>query len=261
MEYPSASGVFDFTVRVTDAAGLFSEQLCVLSVLKPVVPPADLVAWWRGEPATGGLVPDIIGGNDGSFFSGNTAATPSYTIDGKVGSAFTFDGTLYVQIPDAVGLRPSELTVEAWVFPIVQTENHQTIIARGSSANNDDAWCLGIFNGRPRFWSNHSGSGMKLLELPSTIPLDRWTHLAITFDGTTKRLYVNGVDVGSQGSLSMLVYSTPVVPVTIGGDWAFNSPADLFHGRLDEVSFYSRALSAAEIASIYDADVAGKAFH
>ena len=95
------------------------------------------MAWWRAEPATGSVVPDIIGGHDGGFFSGTTSAPPGYTPEGKVGSAFAFDGMLYVRTPDAVELRPSEMMVEAWVFPTVLSGDHQGVIARGSSVNGD----------------------------------------------------------------------------------------------------------------------------
>jgi hypothetical protein len=33
--------------------------------------------------------------------------------------------------------------------------------------------------------------GMQLLETPSPVPLDQWTHMAMSFDGTAKRLYIN----------------------------------------------------------------------
>ena len=65
----------------------------MLRVLQPVALPADLIAWWRCEPATGSVVPDIVGGHDGGFFGGNTAA-PRLAADGKVGGAFAFEGTL-----------------------------------------------------------------------------------------------------------------------------------------------------------------------
>ncbi len=255
---PGAPGIFDFTVRATDAAGNFTEQLCVLRVLRPVALPADLVAWWRAEPVSGNVVPDIIGGHDGGFFSGNTAVAPAYTADGKVGSAFVFDGTRYIQVRDAVELRPNEMTVEAWVFPTVQTGDEQSVIGRGSSTNDDDTWLLGVFNGKPRFWSKHLGSTMTVLEAPSTIPLNQWTHLAASFDGTTRRLYVDGVQAALESGLGPLVYDPAAVPVTIGADWARNAPTAFFNGRVDEVSLYRRALSSDEVFSLADAGSAGK---
>jgi len=252
---PSASGLFDFIARATDTAGASTDALFVLRVLQPIAPPAGIVAWWRGEPAAGSAVPDIVGGNHGAFYGGSPATTP----DGKVGNAFTFNGSLHVRIPDAASLRPAAMTAEAWVYPTAQNFSHQAVIGRGSSTNDDNAWWMGIYNGKPRFWSKHANLGMTLLEAPSAIPLNQWTHLAISFDGATKRLYVNGAQVASQGGLGALVYDPAAVPVTVGADWGYNAPTDYFSGRIDEPSLYSRALTAAEILSIVDAGVAGKA--
>jgi hypothetical protein len=55
------------------------------------------VAFWRGENNAA----DLIGGYSGTFYTGTTPTTPSVTPWGKVGSAFAFTGTTYVQIPDA----------------------------------------------------------------------------------------------------------------------------------------------------------------
>ena len=69
--------------------------------------PSGLVGWWPGD----GNANDIAGGNNGSLQGGATASAA-----GEVGSAFSFDGTNgYVQIPDAPALKPTNLTVEAWV--------------------------------------------------------------------------------------------------------------------------------------------------
>ena len=89
-------------------------------------------------------------------------------------------------------LRADEMTAEAWVFPVLLSGSHQSIIARGSSTGQDDAWWMGLFNGKPSFRSKHVGTGIQVVQAPSAIPLNHWTHLAISFDGTVKRLYVNG---------------------------------------------------------------------
>ena len=258
----NASGTFDFTALATDAGGMATEQQCVLRVLQPVALPADMVAWWRGEPATGDTVPDIMGGHDGGFFSGNTASPPSYTPAGKVGNAFAFDGTLYVRVPDAVELRPNEMTAEAWVFPtVLSDDNHKIALARGYSMDPlESAWLMDVRGAldTPRFLSNHLDIGNRVLDAPSGVPLNQWTHLAISFDGTTKRLFVNGVEVASQSGLSALVYDPASVPVTIGCGWQRNAPIYRFTGRVDEVSLYRRALSPDEIFALFDAGSAGK---
>ena len=245
--------VFDFTVTATDASGNSTEQLYVLTVVPPVVPPPGMVSWWRGEPTASAVVLDSIDGNNGGFFTGTTAAAPSYTSDGEVGGAFAFDGTIYVQIPDATNLQPPQITLEAWVFPTVLSTSYQTVIGRGSSTAAAEQWWLGVLDGVPQFFSHASGEP---LAGPAAIPLNQWTHLAATFDGATKVLYVNGVQVASQGGLGALAYAP--VPVGIGATWQNNTPSYLFTGSIDEVSLYDRALTPAEISAIVTAGPAGK---
>ena len=246
-------GVFDVTVAATDASGNSTDQLYVLTVVPPVVPPPGLVSWWRGEPTTSAVVLDSIDGNNGGFFTGTTAAAPSYTPDGEVGGAFAFDGTTYVQIPDAPSLRPPQLTLEMWVYPTVLSTSSQTVIGRGD-VGVSQPWSLNVVNGIPVFMS-HS---FVRLAGPAAIPLGEWTHLAATFDGATMALFVNGIQVASQGGLGALVYGPVPVPVTIGAAWLNSAPDDLFTGRIDEVSLYDRALTPVEISGIVAAGPAGK---
>ena len=247
----SDAGIFDFTARATDAADKFTDELCILRVRGPIPPPPDLVAWWRGQTDAS----DLIGGHNGAFFSGTTVTGPSITPSGKVGKAFNFDGTVFVRVPDSAALRPAEVTVEAWVFPTLLSGTAQTVISRGSSTNENDTWFLGIINGQPHFFT-WPGSD---LPAPFSISLNQWTHLTASFDGSTKRLYVNGVQVASLGGFGALFYDpSPTVPVTIGSDWGFGATDDRFTGRVDEVCLYRRALSDAEVFSIAEAGSAGK---
>jgi hypothetical protein len=209
--------------------------------------PPGLIALWRGETDAS----DLIGGHDGTFFAGAAPTGPKITASGKVGDAFDFDGTVHVRVPDSPALKPAQLTVEAWVFPVAPSGGFHAIIARGSSTNEDDTWYLGLSDGMPQFWSH----GNRLLQGPSLIPENEWTHLAITFDGSSKRLYVNGAWVGSHDEFSALVYDAVPLPVTIGSDWANNVSSARFNGRIDEVAIYNRALTEYEIIDIYNADL------
>jgi len=248
---PTMSGTFDFTVLAKDATGRVTEQFCVLKVLSAAALPAGIIASWRGEKDAS----DSIDGHNGAFFAGVTVKPPSITASGKVGAAFDFDGTLHVQIHDSSALQPAELTVEAWIFP-TSSGDFRAVVARGSSTNEDDTWYMGLLGTVPQFWSH----GNRLLMAPSPIPLNAWTHLAITFDGKFKRLYVNGAQIASLVEPGALLYFPGDVPVTIGSDWAFGRSSSQFQGRIDEVSIYNRALTAAEIFDIFEADFLGKNF-
>ena len=89
-----------------------------------------------------------------------------------------------------------------------------------------------------------------------TIPLNSWTHVAMTFDGTSGayRLYVNGQQVASQTSAGSLFPTNK--NVLIGREDSYIGRA--FDGLVDEASIFSRALSPVEIQAIVAAGTAGK---
>jgi hypothetical protein len=77
---------------------------------------------------------------------------------------------------------------------------------------------------------------------PSVLPLNAWTHLAATYDGTTLRLYVNGALATSTSVGGAIPVSTGVLRIGGNSIWS-----EWFKGLIDEVRVYNRALSQSEI--------------
>jgi hypothetical protein len=74
------------------------------------------------------------------------------------------------------------------------------------------------------------------------LPVDRWSSLAVTYDGATLRMYVNGRRVSSRAVTGTV--ESPQTPLWIGGNEPYG---EHFDGLIDEVRVYDRALSEAEI--------------
>jgi hydrogenase maturation factor HypE len=74
------------------------------------------------------------------------------------------------------------------------------------------------------------------------VPLNTWTHLALTYDGATMRMFVNGAQVSTKA----VTGSAPVTAAAlrIGGDSVWG---EYFKGLIDEVRIYNRALNGGEI--------------
>ena len=110
-----------------------------------------------------------------------------------------------------------------------------------SSSNTEGTYQMG-WNASPSpghfFFGNPGGPQVDVFQ---DLPLNTWTHLAGTFDGSTYRFYINGVLAGvTSGNLGPVNNST----LRIGGSGACNT----FPGLLDEVEIFNRALSEEEIA-------------
>src|SRR5205814_1735589 len=86
--------------------------------------------------------------------------------------------------------------------------------------------------------------------------------LALIFDGTSARTYINGNLTRTIGNLNGAV-TTTTGPLRIGSrsQAILNvSPQERFNGGIDEADLFNRALSASEIFAIYNAGNAGKCF-
>src|SRR3954471_1042177 len=109
---PCFTGVFGSYVVPRLLAGfvfLSSISLSPLHALAATCSPAptNIVGWWPGDANAN----DLMGSNNGTLQGGATA-----TAAGMVASAFAFDGTnSFIKVPDSLLLRPTNLTVEAWV--------------------------------------------------------------------------------------------------------------------------------------------------
>jgi hypothetical protein len=69
-----------------------------------------------------------------------------------------------------------------------------------------------------------------------------WSHLAVTYDGTTLRLYVNGAQAATRAAGGAMSVSTR--PLKLGGNAVWG---EWYAGLLDDVRVYNRALTATEI--------------
>jgi hypothetical protein len=220
-----------------------------------------MVGWWPGD----GDATDIIGGNNGTLVNG-TGFTP-----GKVGQAFKLDGTNnYVQIPDSAALKPTNVTVEAWVkFDSLVTPGEQPgwqpIVYKQSNKNDpflDGAYALILRNrtGNELFAFEVCGpSPASAIATASTVvTTGQFYHVVGTYDQTAARIYVNGVlEAFNPGVPCCFPLDYSNKPLFIGstGESTFTNK---FAGEIDEVSIYNRALSASEVATLYATGSVGK---
>jgi len=222
--------------------------------------PEALVSWWPGD----GTANDIAGANNGALHGGATASAA-----GVVGAAFSFDGTTgYVQIPDSPALKPTNLTIEAWVSfagldsaisgnapagdqYIVFKQNSRTYYFEGYSLEK-----YRIANGDVFMFTVGSASGQEMILLSKTlISTSVWYHVAAVRGSNYTELYVNG-QLESRTNVSF-VQDYGSLPLYFGTSGQTFWDGKL-RGLLDEVSLYNRALSSNEVAAVYAAGAAGK---
>jgi hypothetical protein len=132
------------------------------------------------------------------------------------------------------------MTLAAWIRPTANQAGWRTILQRET-----DAYALNASNSkgalRPSGGATLGGT-FQWVSGPTASPVNAWTHVAVTYDGSILRLYVNGSQVATTAA-SGAIEST-AGPLWIGG----NSPyGEYFQGIIDEARVYNRALSTTEI--------------
>jgi hypothetical protein len=132
------------------------------------------------------------------------------------------------------------MTLEAWVRPTSGT-GWRTVLLK--EAPNGLSYALYSANGasRPGVWTNGGGADEFVLGT-GAVPSNAWTHVAATYDGSTLRFFVNGVQVASKSGISTVLASTGALKIGGNSVWG-----EYFRGLIDDVRIYNRALSLAEI--------------
>jgi hypothetical protein len=208
-----------------------------------------LVGWWTFDEGSGNIAADSSGnGNDGTL-----NGPVEWTADGKVGGAMKFTGPYnYIQIQDSPSLdMTDEITIAAWINPSWTGNNR---IMQKSSGGGDNQYRL------LKEWGDNMvfhlpGLSPDRLEFPGLPPLGEWTHLAATYDGSSMKVYYDGVVVGEMDASGQL--GTSDGTLTIGTKHETAPAGDEFNGMLDDIRIYNRALSVSEIKQLGGDPLAG----
>lgn len=172
-----------------------------------------------------------------------TIAAQYPAVVGGFCNAARFDGNAVVEVaPSPLFDYTTTLSASAWIYPTAYNSELSSILS------NDRNY---------EFHLNPSGKlywwwGGPSLTSATTIPLNQWTHVAITFDSAAgrQRIYINGVQDANTNNWTGTLQSNGC-NFYVGGDVATGSCAVLsgrnFRGNVDEVKLYSKELSAAEV--------------
>lgn len=197
----------------------------------------SLVSFWPGE----GSANDLQGTNHGTLQNG-----AGFTDAGKVGPSFTLDGTDDQVVLPSINVGTT-YTVEFWVYP-TRNQTFQHLFSNAwDSLGNYGAMYFGA--GSVSYWQ-----GQSLRSITNVvIPLNQWTHVALTYDGAVSQIFINGVPSGLPSVVHAESFNNPAqIGFNVAGE------SSHFQGRIDEVSLYNTALAPGQISFIYNAGRSGK---
>ncbi len=272
--YAQQGNFFGIGEEVFDCTSLGKQYRCIESYLPPYgflgkcsaswcAPPQGLVSWWPGEN-TGNDVQNNNHGilqNDVDFVDGMVGKSFAFDNLDKYGNVHSGDGYVeYVKIPDGPSLTPAALTIEGWVyassFPANPIE-HSVIVSKSDSAQQKSYYLTASPDGVVHF--TVAGNNAIRTQAP-VLSTNKWRHVAATYEqGKTYKIYIDGSEAPIVTAPALAPVADSTVPLTIGASVdAQNIPKEFWHGMIDEVSIYNRALSASEIWGIVMAQEVGK---
>ncbi len=207
------------------------------------------VAFWRLGEATGNVALDYVGGFNGTYLDGITLGRPGALKDDP-STAVGFNGVDgKVEVPYAVAFNSTRYTVECWAKLTGGAGLHRSpLTSRGDSPQRGFIFYATPSN-RWEFWTGKGDqTGWDVIAGPAAV-YNQWVYLAATYDGTTKRFYVNGQEVGT----SLLAYApNSDKPLRIGaGATEYPVANYFFAGDVDEVAVYGKALMPEQILVHY----------
>ncbi|HTR56328.1 MAG TPA: LamG domain-containing protein [Kofleriaceae bacterium] len=176
-----------------------------------------------------------------------TAGQCPTPVTGRIGGALEFSASDELQIAfDSALYTPSAYTITAWAFPTTGVDGSLFAWPAMSATTVWNTWQLEQVGGLASFTTSDTTSGNDKMT-GTALPVSTWTHVAGVWDGATKRLYVNGVEVAAK---PWTVYLEDTEPMLIGADNNDGADGLFYPAELDDIRLYSRALSAPEVAAL-----------
>ena len=234
-----------YAVAVSNLYGTTNSLDAVVTVnpAPPCIPaPPGLISWWRAEDSA----LDQVSGNHGTLVGNATFGV------GELGQGFVLDGSGdLVSVGNPANLQTQDFTIESWIQRASPTI--VTYSASGSASifgYGFGGYALGILNDGRLFLTK---VGLSNVTLTNGVTDTDWHQVVVTKTGSTVIFYIDGA-----------AFPVPAYDPSFnfGTGAAIGARADnqdgCFFGTIDEVSFYSRALTPAEIQTAYGAGLSGK---
>lgn len=206
----------------------------------------SLVSYWSFDEGEDNIAYDSVGDNNGIIYG-----DPEW-VSGISNSALKFDGyNDYLKIEDENINIDNQFSIETWIYPesyAYDSINPMFIICKRTG--NLDSYALSLNNSGNVIFSKETGtSGYDVLYSKDKVEQNQWSHLLATFDGTTMKLYINGVLDNSISKTEDTIIGE--------GDLYIGANTELdnyrfYKGFVDELKIYNYALSESEIESLYD---------
>ena len=238
---------YDPEANVDDGSCLSAEQ-CVDLQIPAYVPAVGLVGWF---PLADGAISSQVGEESVEI----DGAMPTADRFGAQNQAQNFNGqddfVSIGSLSDAYNFGgQDQISISTWVNP-VDVEAQYGLVSYSIEGDPNPQYAFKIEStGHMYFISGASlfeQNGFNLSN--STLDLEEWNHLVLTYDGVLLKFYLNGVlefENLVEDSFPSIVGDAKLF---FGKAWGANNTS--LHGSLDDTGIWNRPLSYTEVAALY----------
>jgi len=202
----------------------------------------DLIGWWKFDEGFYSTALDWSGHENNATLGGD----PDW-IEGVMDGGLNLSGNDYVAINGVVDdITSTNITLSVWI-KTTQTDEGEVFAANDGG---DHPFMFGIDNGNP-----YVNEGSDVGDFPPAVNDGQWHMLTYVRDGSRGYIYVDAVQVGTYNAAFTL---DTVTRWSIGHEWDSSDssqPSDFYVGMVDDVRFYTKALTQAEVAELTRGDL------
>ncbi|MDC1060958.1 thrombospondin type 3 repeat-containing protein [Flavobacteriaceae bacterium] len=243
------------TVSGTDLAGNAYSGTDSLtfsfSVLPNYLPTNGLIAWYPFN----GNANDESGNSLHGTNNGAVLTTDKYNF---TNSAYLFDSGDFIDLGNNENLNPqTALTISSWIN-LSDFDTHHTIVGRNQSSGQDYGYNMGVLIDQNnelttlRYGIGNSTDGSVVdKNHPESLSQNQWYHFVSTYESGLFKMYLNGelVFEAIDNSISLINQNNHNTYI---GKYRQITSNQFFRGKIDDVGFWNRALSQAEVAQLYN---------
>jgi subtilisin family serine protease len=253
----SFSGTSASTPHVTGAAALYNSE-------NPNATPSDI----RNALRNSGSSPTTIcDGNGHGYFTGDpdnnaepllyvASSPPVLTGNYHYSPSFVLTGSNYNDVASTSSLKLNQFSVAAWFKTSSNFGSDALIINKGGVGSdsfgqnmNYGIWMTSAEQIRAGF--ERSTGADQFVTSPNTYNNGQWHYAVVTNDGSTLRLYVDGVEVATKSTGGASPESFGTKPVRVGANSRVTPPGNFFTGEVDEVRVWNDDLTAQQAANAF----------
>ena len=200
------------------------------------------------------------GGDWVQGYLGNPSGTGSLGGTGSYGMSFDSSDSPanHIDINNFSDIHTSPSgSISMWINPNVSGESFPTLVGAGDNAvsNSFFEYYIDTPSGKVKLVVRNAGTNNTVISNDTAVTQNEWNHVVLTTDGTTGKIYLNGVDntTGTPNNGGYFGDVTGLDNLTLGilefnGGTLFGP----FSGSMDEVAFYNVELDSGAVSALYN---------